>query len=300
MTTPEIRKPVDPELFHSGASTGPSAEQPPAEIRPHMLTAPADTELVYTGEVNGAQRWVATDQSVVQYRAEAGTLTFHAWSRNYLVYWSMGASMTADGTDYDLADILSNYYMTLPDRPACEIVKVGHTTDQDNNYCDEWQWGVNAQQPNRVASLCRAQWNHARFTDVVTAGSGCPNYQDYSWPPGYPTDWPPLPGSGVEVIPAEITMNVSGIELDDFATAEVVNQGDGPITVTVEPSTSELFSWTAGLQTVAAYGFESIEVAFRGAPTAGTYRTTLHLTIGTGGLFEIPVSAVVTSKGPPR
>ena len=51
------------------------------------------------------------------------------------------------------------------------------------------EWGVNAQRPERVAALCRAQWRHVRFADVVTAGEGCLNYRDEAWPAGFPSDW---------------------------------------------------------------------------------------------------------------
>lgn len=300
MTNPKTHVPAGAELFHSGALTHPGEAEPPAEIRPQRFTVHADASLVYTGDVNGAQRWVAHDQSIVQYRADAGSLTFHAWKRSHLFgeYWSLGASMTADGPHYDAADILSNYYMTLPDGPACEVVKVGHATDHDNSYFDEWQWGVHSQEPARVASLCRAQWNNARFRDVVTAGSGCPNYEGYPWPNGYPTDWPPLP-TGVQVTPAEITMSVPGIGLNDSGSAEVANHDPAPITVNIHPSTSNLFSWMTGEHTIAAYSSLPIEVTFDGAPAAGTYNTTLQLTIGTAS-FEILVIAKVTSKGLPK
>lgn len=69
--------------------------------------------------------------------AAGGTLTFRAWKRSYWIYWSMGASVTADGENYDAAIIDSNYYMTPPQGPTCEIVKVGQATDASNNYFDE-------------------------------------------------------------------------------------------------------------------------------------------------------------------
>ena len=37
--------------------------------------------------------------------AAGGTLTFRAWKRSYWIYWSMGASVTADGENYDAAII---------------------------------------------------------------------------------------------------------------------------------------------------------------------------------------------------
>src|SRR5690348_9630587 len=178
----------------------------PAEVRNAAIVA-EDSLLVYTRDVNGAQRWVAMDQSMVQYRAARGTLTFHAWKRTHFpAYWSMGASVTADGVDYDAGIIDSHYYLTVPEGTGGELVKVGQSTDHGSNYFDEWQWGINSQQPDRVASLCRAQWHGARFADLDTAGSGCDLYKADQWPAGFPPGWPPLP-TGIEVVPGYLTMN---------------------------------------------------------------------------------------------
>jgi hypothetical protein len=108
---------------------------------PGPALLPADSQLTYTGDVNGAQRWISADLSVVQYRAAGRLLTFHAWKRSHLVYWSMGASVTADGENWDAAIIDSNYYMTVPERPPCDIVKVGQSTSRNNSYFD-WPSGT--------------------------------------------------------------------------------------------------------------------------------------------------------------
>lgn len=274
----------------------PAGGQPP-EAPP---VAAADSTLVYAGQVNGTEEWVATDGSEIQFRAPEGTLTFHAWKRSYWFgYWSMGASVTADGENYQAGIIDSNYYMTVPERTGCEIVKVGQATDSNNNYFDEWQWGWNAQQPERVASLCRVQWNGARFAGLVTAGSGCTNYQSYQWPTGFPPDWPPLP-TGVEVSPASLAMTANGIGLTAAATLAVLNHTAAETTAQVEASTSNDFSWPSGTFTVPAGGQVPITVTFEGGDIAGTYDTAVRILVGISGQFTVPVAATVIAKGLPK
>lgn len=71
----------------------------------------------------------------------------------------------------------------------CMLVKEDQDSDSNDDYLDEYEWGINTQQPERVASLCRAQWHHARFADIVTAGSGCLNFENAEWPVGFPSEW---------------------------------------------------------------------------------------------------------------
>jgi hypothetical protein len=262
---------------------------------------PADSQLVYTGQVNGTERWAAPDGSEVQFRAPSGaTLTFHAWKRSYWFgYWSMGASVTADAENYEAAIIDSNYYMTVPERPTCEIVKVGQATDSNNSYFDEWQWGWNSQQPDRVASWCRAQWNGARFADLVTAGSGCDRYKDDQWPTGFPPDWPPLP-TGIEVSPAALTMTANGIGINAAASTNVLNHTANDVSVQVQPPADDNFSWPSGAFTAPAFGGFPITVSFGGGDAAGDYYTTVDIVAGTSQAFAVPVTATVIDTGPPK
>jgi len=69
---------------------------------------------------------------------------------------------------------------------------------------------MNSQQPDRVASLCRAQWNGARFTDLVTRRLRLHPYQTDQWPTGFPADWAALP-AGLEVSPSSLTMYINGL-----------------------------------------------------------------------------------------
>jgi hypothetical protein len=149
----------------------------------------AEPYLKFTGTVNGAERWASDDGSTVEYRIGNERLTFHAWNRRRIFppYWSEGAKIFTSGANFEAANIFANYYMSV-DAP-CQLKAHGDESDFNDNSVDQYEWGINAQQPERVAALCRAQWHHARFADVVTAGEGCLNYRDEAWPAGFPLEW---------------------------------------------------------------------------------------------------------------
>ena len=76
---------TQPSALTMTGSGGDVAALRPAELPPGLVPGPAllpaDPQLTYTGDVNGTQRWVSADLSVVQYRAAGRLLTFHAWMR---------------------------------------------------------------------------------------------------------------------------------------------------------------------------------------------------------------------------
>jgi hypothetical protein len=121
-----------------------------------------------------------------------GRLNFHAWKKDTLyLYWSMGGEIGTTGTDtnFEAADIVSLTYMSVPGHPPCAVYRTGESSARDDSYVDQYDWGWNSQQPERVAVLCRAQWHHARFREVLTAGEGCLNYLNETWPQGFPPNW---------------------------------------------------------------------------------------------------------------
>jgi hypothetical protein len=149
--------------------------------------------LKFTGIVNGAERWASDDGAMVEYRLGNGRLNFHAWKKHtFYQYWSMGGEIGISGTNtnFEAAAILPLTYMSVPGHPPCAVFNPRpEAFDKDDNYLDQYDWGWNSQQPERVAVLCRAQWHHARFREILTAGEGCLNYLNETWPPGFPADW---------------------------------------------------------------------------------------------------------------
>jgi hypothetical protein len=105
----------------------------------------------------------------------------------------MGAEISIIHTPakFQAAHIESRYYMSV-DAP-CQIHAADRDTARNNTYLDEYEWGWNAPQPERVASVCQAIWHNERFTDLVTTGVGCDNspteHPGNDWPVGFPTDW---------------------------------------------------------------------------------------------------------------
>lgn len=256
----------------------------------------AASDLVMTGVVNGAERWASSDSSTVEYRALHGTLRFHAWKRSTVFgYWSMGAEISTSGTDFEAAAIDSHYYMSV-DSP-CQVVKVDQDSDRNDDYLDEYEWGWNAQQPERAASLCRAQWGHARFGDLITAGDGCENYLTDAWPVGFPTDWPS--DMGVELRPDHISMHTRSIGVTARGSTVVVNLDPNDLAVQVEPGpdTGD-FDYPAGSYTLPGNGELSLPVMFFGGTSPGIYRSSMRVVVA-GRVLVVPITATVTQVGPP-
>jgi hypothetical protein len=157
------------------------------------VVAHAAPNLKFTSIVNGAERWATDDGSLVEYRLGTGRLYFHAWKKHTIYgYWSMGAEISVIYTPakFKAADIDSRFYMSV-DTP-CQIIWADQDSDRNDTYLDEYEWGWNSQQPERVASVCRALWHGALFADVVTAGDGCdnaPSDPSNNWPAGLPPEW---------------------------------------------------------------------------------------------------------------
>ena len=81
-------------------------------------------------------------------------------------------------TNFEAAAITAVNYMSV-NAPCQQILRwQGAIADYNDNHVDLSDWGVLAQQPERVAGMCQAQWHHRQFADLVTAGSGCLVYMN--------------------------------------------------------------------------------------------------------------------------
>ena len=135
--------------------------------------------LKFMGIVHDAERWVLEDGSYVEYRIGNGRLGFHAWKQGPSVAdlgaWDMGVEISVwnTATNFEAAAITAVNYMSVDAPCQGRSAGGGPIADYNDNHVDVSDWGVFAQQPERVAGACMAQWHHRQFgPDLVTAGSG--------------------------------------------------------------------------------------------------------------------------------
>jgi hypothetical protein len=103
---------------------------------------------------------------------DGDTMQFKAWKKSGF-YWSMGAEIETWGEDFQEARIESRYLDTVVAQ-TCAAVKFDSDDDTDDDYLDEYEWGINAPQPLRVISLCTARWKGENFgPSQVEAGADC-------------------------------------------------------------------------------------------------------------------------------
>jgi len=106
------------------------------------------------------------------YPSGGGHLRFKAWKKSYFFYWSMGAEIETWGGNFSTASIQSTYIDTFYAQ-TCFVVKRDSDSDRNDDYVDEYEWGINAPQPRRVVSLCDAQFKGLHFVGSVEAGPAC-------------------------------------------------------------------------------------------------------------------------------
>jgi hypothetical protein len=102
-----------------------------------------------------------------------GHIRFKAWKKSYFFYWSMGAEIEVlFGGNFTTARIDSTYIDTFFAQ-TCFVVKRDSDSDTNDDYVDEYEWGVNAPQPKRVESICNTLWKGRQLVGGVQAGSQC-------------------------------------------------------------------------------------------------------------------------------
>jgi hypothetical protein len=160
-----------------------------------IFDAPA---LKFMGIVHDAEQWVSEDGSYVEYRIRNGRLGFQAWRRGPSIQdlgaWEMGVQVSVWNTPmkYEAAAVTAINYMSV--NAPCQQFSAGGagaTSDFNDTHVELSDWGILAQQPERVAGMCQALWHHRQFSNVVTAGSGCLGYETASWPL-FPVEWTPI------------------------------------------------------------------------------------------------------------
>ena len=95
-------------------------------------------------------------------------------------------------------------------------------------------------------------------------------------------------------------MQVKGLGLSVVKRTAVLNHTASDVPVQVAPATSGYFDWPSGTFTVPAHGGLPITVMFEGGDAAGSYRTSVRITVGQGAEFTVPVIVTVSASGPDK
>jgi hypothetical protein len=216
----------------------------------------AMVDLVRVGSESGVEVWADAPRSCIEYRAQEGsTLRFQAFhSRSYLVQERMGARITTRNSRFDRAVIDSLYFV-----PGWGVQEDSDRAS-DGTGVDEYfsRLILVSDFPERVESLCRAQWHGARFSAIVALGAPRWPTAEPAFPSGFPDDWPsPV---RVAVSPSRLAFHV---------------RGHGAASMTVR-----LRNWAAGTQTVRVH-----------APTSPQFTTSSGDKVipGGGGSFDLRV-----------
>lgn len=129
-------------------------------------------DFVVTDTSDGVTAFASTNPSQRDFFLDGDHLRFKAWKKKRFLYWSMGAEVETWGHDFTSARIESRYLDTVVGQ-TCAVVKIDSDSDTNDDYLDEYEWGVNAPQPLRVISVCTARWKNRTFEAPVEAGPDC-------------------------------------------------------------------------------------------------------------------------------
>jgi hypothetical protein len=120
----------------------------------------------------GADRAIITTTNPSEYGFYSGgaKMRFRAFKKNDWVGWKMGADIETWGGDFTRAEIQSDYGMTVWDN-VCGVAKHDSDSDTNDDYVDEYEWGINSSPPTGVRSICTATWKGTTNERIVTKGS---------------------------------------------------------------------------------------------------------------------------------
>jgi hypothetical protein len=124
-------------------------------------------------EHTGDQLIVATtNPSQLDFWKGSAHMRFRSWKTNYYIYRSIGTEIETWGGDFSRAEIQSTYADPVLDTNPfiCFIVKFDSDSDTNDDYVDEYEYGIAASTPNTVRSFCQARWKGQLFSGTVSKG----------------------------------------------------------------------------------------------------------------------------------
>jgi hypothetical protein len=178
------------------------------------------------------------DGGSITYSDGESSISFSSYKEsNWYGYWEMVTEIKTTGLNFQAA-IINSRYIGRAVNQVCAVMKTDHDEDFNDNYVDEYEWGIFAEQPTRVESLSRAQWNNKRISGITSAGSECFTIGVEPFPDGYPDNWPALDGpetTGTVIIqPNLVNFTTKVLNRPVTKSINLRNTYDRVIQVTVE------------------------------------------------------------------
>ena len=105
----------------------------------------------------------------VTFSVPGGTIRVRAFRRNYGVGWKAGADIQTWGGDFTRATVDSQYGQNIFGN-FCGVVKRDSDTDTNDDYVDEYEWGIASSMPSGVRSTGTILWKGLTYSRVVQNG----------------------------------------------------------------------------------------------------------------------------------
>jgi hypothetical protein len=153
-------------LIDSHSSVGGTAD---TDLKPSEESSDANGSIVVEASSQASARIYVSARTFVR---DGDTMRFRAFRRSGF-FWKMGAQIVTTEQDFDEARIDSEYWDTYVQQ-TCAIVKIDSDHDNNDEFLEEYEWGINSPQPLRVKSLCTATWRGEEFgPTLVEKGEEC-------------------------------------------------------------------------------------------------------------------------------
>lgn len=257
---------------------------------------------------SGFERCESDDGAKIVFRSGSSSITFQTFRSSFLGYWKLGSKITTEGPDFERAQIDSRYYLPAVGQ-VCSTIS-DFDADQNDDHVDEYESGLFAEEPKRVVSLCRAQWNGRRIAGIVSKGTECFAVGVEPFPSGFPEDWPapeqPDPMGAITITPRMLSLtsrperptgsgslritNTHGVAKTVTVSEAQLTGQNGPLSTTPHVG---VFSNPSGTFAVPGNGGSlQIEVSFTGQSGFGTLEA--QITINWDGQAVIvPVTGTI-------
>jgi hypothetical protein len=108
--------------------------------------------------------------STIWFYDGAAKMRFRAFKKNYGLGWKMGADVETWGGNFTRAEIQSEYGYWFVST-ICAVARRDSDSDTNDDYVDEYEWGIASASPNGVKSFCTATWRNKSYGGTVSTGN---------------------------------------------------------------------------------------------------------------------------------